>query len=363
MPRGVLCARIGSYAESLELREVPAIESLPPHTLKLRVACAGLAFPDLLQVEGKYQMKLEAPYIPGAEVAGKVVAIGPGADQGSTWQVGDRVAGWSAQLEGRQRGGLAEEALIYAGNCLRLPEGVSFETGVALLRNYYVVNHALSTVAKLQQGETLMVLGAAGACGLCAIDLGKALGARVVACASTEEKLQVCRGAGADVVVDYDAGGSEGFLAALRQAEVYRKVDVIFDPVGGRYAETAFRALAALGRFVVFGFAAGGTDPKSAFPNLPLNLLLMRGQQVLGSVAYGELLGRGERLPSSVVLPKNPLSELLDWAKAGRLKPFVSKTYSLENFAQAFHDLANRRAIGKVIVLVSPLGGASRAKL
>lgn len=343
MPRAVVCDRIGPYREVLRLAEdAPLIGTLPQGSLKIRVACAGVAFPDLLQVEGKYQIKEEAPFVPVMELAGEVVAIGPGIDAKHVFAVGDRVAGWAAHsANGKLQGALAEEALLMVDQRVwKVPDNVSYEVAVALTRNYPVVHKALVNIAELKAGETLLVLGAAGACGLAAVDLAKALGARVVACASTPQKLEACRAAGADITVDYEEGGTEGFAAALKKVGVHGRIDAVFDPVGGRYAEVAFRAMGKEGRFVVFGFAAGGTDPKSAFPSFPINLLLMRGQKILGS------MGRGG---------PEAMTEMIHMVQQGRLKPAIDKVYKLPDFMQAFDSLSARRAVGKVVIQIGPI--------
>lgn len=211
-----------------------------------------------------------------------------------------------------------------------------------MVRNYIVVHRSLVVTTELRKGETLMVLGAAGACGLAAIDLGKALGARVIAAASNATKLAACRAAGADVVIDYEEGGAAGFIAAMRAAKVYGTVNAIFDPVGGRYAEAAFRAMAPGGRHVVFGFAAGGTNPNSAFPNFPINLLLMRGQRIIGA------MGRGTPASDAAAM-----RDMLGMVESGRLRPVVSRTYPLRDFKQAFDDLSERRAVGKVVISIA----------
>jgi len=336
MPKAVLCDHIGAFSDSLRLGEAPVAGTLPKGTLRVRVACAGLSFPDLLQVEGKYQIKRQPPYVPVEEIAGEVLEVS--ADIAGIWSIGDRVAGWAAKDgNGMLRGGLAEEALLQAASCQRVPEGVRYEAAVALARNYDVTYHALHRVARLQRGETLLVLGASGACGMAAIDLAKAAGACVIACASSNEKLEACRLAGADKIIDYESGGKDGFLAAVKAAGVYGSIDVVFDPVGGSYAETAFRALGFGGRFVIFGFAAGGTNPKAAFPNFPINLLLMRGQQILGSQ------GRAGH---------EAMQEMLGMVANGTLKPVYDSKYRLDDFRKAFEVLASRKAIGKVVVTI-----------
>jgi NADPH2:quinone reductase len=234
-------------------------------------------------------------------------------------------------------GGLSEEALVRAETALHIPDFMSDEVVLAMHENYWDVHHAVSTCGKVGDGDTLLVLGASGACGLAAIDLAKALGAKVVACASTAAKLEVCKTAGADELVNYEEGGADQFLATLRSRKLYGNISAVFDPVGGRYAEAAFRAMGRGGRYVVFGFAAGGTDPKSAFPNFPINMLLMKGQQVVGSMGTS----RGEKV-----------DEMFAMVKDGRLKPVTGTSYALQDFAQAFKDMSSRKVVGKVIIAV-----------
>lgn len=334
MPRSVVVTRIGAYKDVLALNDVPPIDIVPPGKLKVKVLAAGLSFPELLTVEGKHYVKKSAPFVPGNQVAGVVLSVGPGVDR---WAVGDRAAGSVAA----GHGALAEETLLDARSAWPIPARLAPEAVISLVGNYSAVHKALVTVGQIQADDTVIVLGAGGACGLAAIDLAKAYGASVVACASDEEKLQACREARADVVINYEAGGTEGFLASLREAGTYGKATLIFDPVGGRYAEAAFRAMAPGGRHVVFGFAAGGTDPKNAFPSFPINLLLMRGQRILGALGGS---------PASAML------EMLKMADDGRLRPTVGKTYALERFEDAFYDLAMRKAVGQVVV--TPAGSS-----
>eukprot|EP00746_Dinoflagellata_sp_MGD_P138126 gnl/MRDRNA2_/MRDRNA2_71843_c0_seq1.p1 gnl/MRDRNA2_/MRDRNA2_71843_c0~~gnl/MRDRNA2_/MRDRNA2_71843_c0_seq1.p1 ORF type:complete len:347 (+),score=68.75 gnl/MRDRNA2_/MRDRNA2_71843_c0_seq1:75-1115(+) len=338
MPRAVIADRIGHYREVLRLMDtLPVMEPLPEGSIRIRVAAAGMGFPDLLQVAGKYQIKAKPPFVPVDKMAGEILALGPGVDQ-TAWPIGARIVGSAASGPGgHMMGGLADEALVDASNSILLPDGITAEVALAMHRNYWDTHHGVVTCGKLSEGDTLLVLGASGACGLAAIDLGKAFGAKVIACASTPAKLNVCKESGADIVIDYETGGSEGFLSRLKEAGVYGKVTVVFDPVGERYGETAFRAMARGGRYVVFGFAAGGADPKSAFPNFPINLLLMKGQQLIGSMGNRED-------------DKFKASDMFKMVKEGRLKPVLGPKYSLDSFMQALDDIANRNVTGKVII-------------
>jgi NADPH2:quinone reductase len=347
MPRAVICERIGTWSDVLKLTDISALSPIPADALHVRVTCAGMSFPDLLQVEGKYQQKAEPPFVPVNCIAGVVLAIGADVDSATGWKVGDRVVGSAANgPTGNMCGGLSEEALVRADTATRIPEFMTDEVVLAMHENYWDVHHAISTCGKVGVGDTLLVLGASGACGLAAVDLGKALGAKVVACASSAAKLKVCEAAGADHCVNYEEGGADNFLATLRARKFYGHITAVFDPVGGRYAEAAFRAMAREGRYVVFGFAAGGTDPKSAFPNFPMNVLLMKGQQVIGSMGTS----RGEKM-----------DEMFRMVKDGLLKPVVGKVYALDDFAQAFEDMSSRKVVGKVVI--SPEANTKHARL
>lgn len=333
---------------------IPVLEPLPTGTLKIRVAAAGMGFPDLLQVEGKYQMKAEPPFVPGTQggTAGEIIAHGPGVDA-AEWPLGAQIVGSAVPgPSGHMCGGLADEALVKIDNSIILPAGMTAEMGLTLHENYWDVHHAVVTCGKLSKDDTLLVLGASGACGLAAVDLGRGFGAKVIACASTPAKLDVCKAGGADIVIDYEAGGAEGFLSRLKETGVYGKVTLIYDPVGGSYGETAFRSMAKGGRYVVFGFAAGGTDPKSAFPKFPINLLLMKGQHLIGSMM-------NEKDIANYRAGGHFAKDMFQMVKDGRLKPLQGSKYSLDNFMQAFDDVANRKVTGKVIITT----GVAQSKL
>jgi NADPH2:quinone reductase len=343
--KAVVALRTGTWSEVLKLTDHAPIGSVPPDALHVRVRACGMGFPDLLQVEGKYQAKAEPPFVPAGYVSGEVIALGPGVDP-AKFKVGDRVVGSAVpDASGHLRGGLAEEALLDAATAVQVPDFMSDATVLAMHENYWDVHHGISTCGKVGPGDTLLVLGASGACGMAAVDLGKALGARVVACASNTEKIEACRRAGADEVVNYGEDADyDRFLGILKGAGLYGKVNAVFDPVGGGYGEAAFRAMARAGRYVLFGFASGGTDPKSAFPNFPINLLLMKGQQLLGSMGSS----RGEKI-----------EEMFQMVKDGSLRPGAGAAtgsgpgYRLDDFLDAFGAIATRRAIGKVVVDVA----------
>ncbi len=324
--RAVVCERWGG-PEELRIQELTLPEP-GPGEVKVRVRAAGVNFPDVLIIQGKYQVKPDLPFTPGAEVAGTVMAIGPGVASGQV-RLGGRVAAFCTL------GGFAEEVIVPEAACVALPEGVGFEPASAFLLAYGTAWHALRDRAGLQPGETLLVLGAAGGVGLAAIDIGKAMGARVIAAASSADKLAVCRSYGADEVLDYEAEDLRDGIARLTGKQ---GPDVVFDPVGGRFAEPAFRSIAWGGRYLVVGFAAGN------IPALPLNLPLLKGASIVG-VFWG---GYRKREPER---NRDAVAQMLAWISEGRLRPLVSRTYALDEVPQALDDMAARRVVGKVVVV------------
>lgn len=324
--RAVVCERWGGPDE-LRVAELTLPEP-GPGEVKVRVQAAGVNFPDVLIIQGKYQVKPDLPFTPGAEVAGTVIAVGPGVAS-SHVRLGGRVAAFCTL------GGFAEEVIVPEAACVALPENVGFEPASAFLLAYGTAWHALRDRAALQPGETLLVLGAAGGVGLAAIDIGKAMGARVIAAASSPDKLAVCRSYGADEVLDYEAEDLRDGIARLTDK---RGPDVVFDPVGGRFAEPAFRSIAWAGRYLVVGFAAGG------IPALPFNLPLLKGASIVG-VFWG---GYRKREPER---NRDAVAQMLAWIGEGRLRPLVSRTYTLDEVPQALEDMAARRVVGKVVVV------------
>ena len=319
-----MCERWGG-PEELRLAEV----SLPdpgPGEVKLKIRAAGVNFPDVLIIQRKYQVRPELPFTPGAEVAGTVVAAGPGV--GSV-RPGDRVAAFCSL------GGFAEEVTVPEPACVALPDTVPFEPAAAFLLAYGTSWHALRDRASLQAGETLLVLGAAGGVGLAAIDIGKAMGARVIAAASSPEKLAVCRSYGAADVFDYQQEDLRGAIARLTGK---RGPDVVFDPVGDRFAEPAFRSIAWGGRYLVIGFAGG------EIPALPLNLPLLKGASIVG-VFWGDYTRREPERNREAV------AQMLAWIGEGRLRPLVSRAYALDEVPRALKDMAERRVVGKVVIV------------
>jgi NADPH:quinone reductase-like Zn-dependent oxidoreductase len=294
-------------------------------------ACA-INYPDVLIIEDKYQFKPPRPFAPGGEIAGVVEAVGEGV---SGWGEGDRVIAMIGH------GGLAEKVLVSVPMALKLPEGRSFEEGSALILTYATSIHALLDRGRLKAGETLLVLGAAGGVGLAAVELGKAYGARVVAAVSSEEKAEAVRAAGADAVLVYPRGpfdkeASRALSQQFKDAVGGGGADVIYDPVGGDYAEPALRAIAWAGRYLVVGFPAG-------IPKLPLNLTLLKSCDVCG-VFWGAFAARDPEANAAHIAT---LFRLWD---EGKIAPKVSATWPLERAGDAIAHMAARKAVGKLVV-------------
>lgn len=324
--RAILCETYGPPA-SLNLRDVPDLTA-EPGKLIVRVHAAGVNFPDTLIIQGKYQFQPPMPFSPGSEVAGVIEQIGDGV---TGWSIGDHViafTGW---------GGFAEQVVVDPGQLVRVPDGLDLTLAASFILTYATSYHALKDRAALQSGETLLVLGAAGGVGLAAVELGKMMGARVIAAASSKEKLAICAEHGADELIDYS---SEDLRARLKELTGGQGVDVVYDPVGGDFSEKALRSIAWKGRFLVVGFAAGD------IPKIPLNLTLLKGCQIVG-VFWGAFASR-ERAQNEA---NN--AELLGMLQDGKLNPLVSKTYPLEQTAQALDDMLARRVTGKVVVTIA----------
>jgi NADPH:quinone reductase len=321
--RAVLCKEFGP-PESLVVEEVP--DPTPgPGQVVIDVAGCGVNFPDVLIIQDKYQFKPELPFSPGGEVAGTVRAVGEGVEGLAE---GDRVLGMLGW------GGMAERVAVPAASAVPVPDGVDLVEAAGFLMAHGTSHHALVDRAHLQDGETLLVLGAAGGVGLAAVEIGALLGARVIAAASTDDKLELCRSRGAAETINY---ATEDLRARLKELTGGRGVDVCYDPVGGELSEPALRSMAWDGRFLVVGFAAGD------IPRIPLNLPLLKGCSVVG-VFWGAFTGKEpERHQRNV-------AELLGWLADGKLRPHVSATYPLEQAADAIRDLEQRRARGKVVV-------------
>ena len=294
-------------------------------------ACA-INFPDTLIIRDMYQFKPPRPFSPGGEIAGVVEAVGEGVEG---WQVGDKVLG------GTGNGGLAEKVVMDAGRVFKIPEGVSFEQAASLLMTYGTTIHGLKDRGHIKEGDTVLVLGAAGGVGLSAVELAKAFGARVVAAVSTKAKGEVARKAGADEVVIYprapfDKDTSKELANAFKAACGPEGANIVYDIVGGDYSEPALRSIAWEGRFLVVGFPAG-------IAKMPLNLTLLKSCDIAG-VFWGAFTAREPELYRAQV------DELLTMLKEGRISPLVSETFPLERGGEAIAKLENREAVGKLVV-------------
>ena len=319
--KALLCRELTGI-DNLRVEEVAAPAPGPDQVL-IHVKAAGVNFPDILLTEGKYQAKAQLPFAPGFELAGVVKAVGPGVQH---VKPGDRVQ----SIVGH--GAFAQEALAPAGSVMKIPEPASFEGAAAMLFTYGTSLHALRDRGELVKGETLLVLGAAGGVGLSAVELGKLMGARVIAAASSAEKLAVCREHGADETIDYSKEDLRERLKALGG------VDVIADPVGGPYTEPALRSLNWKGRLLVLGFTAGD------IPKIPLNLPLLKGCSIVG--VY---LGAFMSIEPDAARANQ--AQLLKWLGEGRIKPHISARYPLDRGVEALKEVRERKAKGKVVIL------------
>jgi NADPH2:quinone reductase len=319
-----VCKEFGP-PERLVIEDLPS-PSPGPRQVVVDVRACGVNFPDVLLIQDKYQFKPPLPFSPGGEVAGVISAVGAAV---TGLVPGARVlasTGW---------GGFAEEVAVDADRVVPIPDAMDFVTASAFLFTYGTSHYALKDRAHLAAGETLLVLGAAGGVGLAAVELGKLMGARVIAAASTDDKLAVCREHGADATINY---GAEDLKERVKDLTGGAGADVVYDPVGGALAEQALRATAWEGRFLVIGFAAG------EIPRIPLNLVLLKGCQVVG-VFWGAFTGR------EPARNRANIDELLRWYAEGRLRPHVSATYPFERVAEALNALAERRVKGKVVLV------------
>jgi len=324
--KAVICKEYGP-PESLVIADLEALTPGPGQVVVAVKAC-GVNFPDTLIIEGKYQFKPALPFSPGGEVAGVVQAIGEGVERVA---LGDRViafTGW---------GGFAEEVLVEAKALISIPERMDFATASAFVMVYGTSHYALKDRAKIQPGETLLVLGAAGGVGLAAVELGKVMGARVIAAASSDEKLVICREHGADECINYSR---EDLKERIKTLTAGKGVDVIYDPIGGNYSEAALRGIAWEGRYLVIGFAAGD------IPRIPLNLTLLKGCSIVG-VFWGTFTSRNPQRH------QEHLRELMTWYLEGKIRPHISATYPLEQAADALNDMLTRKITGKAVLLVA----------
>ncbi|WP_101674278.1 NADPH:quinone oxidoreductase family protein [Alloalcanivorax mobilis] len=323
--RAILCKELGP-ADKLVIEDVPSPQ-VSGDGVKVKVKAAGLNFPDTLIIQGKYQIKPELPFSPGGEMAGEIMEVGP---EVKHLKPGQRVMGLTGY------GSFAEEMVVSANRVIPVPDGMKDETAAAFSMVYGTSYHALKQRANIQPGETLLVLGASGGVGLAAVELGKAMGAVVIAAASTDDKLQVAKEAGADDLINYT---DEDLKDALK-SRYPQGIDVIYDPVGDRFTEPALRNMAWNGRFLIVGFAAG------EIPKIPANLTLLKGCSVVG-VFWGAFTAKE---------PKEHLQnvkELMQLFSDGKINPRVSEVFPFEQYEDALAALSSRRAKGKVVLKVS----------
>jgi NADPH:quinone reductase len=321
--KAVLCKQPGG-PDDLTLETIPDPQAGPGQAI-VKLAAAGLNFFDTLIIAGKYQLKPPFPFSPAAEFAGVVESVGPGV---SNVKIGDRVLGYQGYGCARERVAVQAEKLV------RMPDNLDFDHAAGLSITYGTTIHALKDRGKLQAGETLAVLGAAGGTGLAAIEIGKLMGARVIACASSDEKCAFAKAHGADETINY---AKADLKEALKGATGGRGVDVIYDPVGGDYAESALRAIAWKGRFLVVGFAAG------TIPKLPLNLALLKGCDIVG-VYWGAFTDKEPAAQAA------NMTQIVAWCADGKLSSHVHAVYPLAETAQALKDIAARKIMGKAIL-------------
>jgi NADPH:quinone reductase-like Zn-dependent oxidoreductase len=320
--RAVRCVEYGG-PELLVIDDVPEPEAGPGEVV-VDVNFAAINFPDVLLLNNEYQIKVPVPFIPGSELAGVVSAVGEGVTER---KVGDRVF-WSGIV-----GAFTEKVAGPAASFTPIPAGVSDQTAASFGVVYFTAYHSLRSVADVQKGEWVCVLGAAGGVGLASVEIAQILGGRVVAAASTDEKLEVCKERGAEAVINYE---TEDLKVRLREL-TDGGADVVIDPVGGRYSEQALRSMRWRGRFVTVGFASGD------IPRIPLNLVLLKGMSVVG-------FEMGSFFMKEPELTQRDRTEMMALLEEGRIQPYTSNVYPLDRAVEAFHDLAHRRATGKVLI-------------
>ena len=322
--QAIVCENFGPPSR-LRLKTLPE-PTAGAGEVVVEIKAAAVNFPDVLIIQNKYQYKPGLPFTPGSEFSGVVHAVGAGV---SSLSPGERVAAFV------DNGAFAQYIALPASSCIKLPDSLDFDTAAAFTLTYGTSYHALVDRAGLQAGETVLVLGAAGGVGLAAIEIAKALGATVIAAASSDEKLAVCRAHGADHLLNYSRDDLRERVKAYTGA---RGPDVVYDPVGGSFTEPAFRSIGWRGRYLIVGFANG------EIPKLPLNLPLLKGASVIG-VFWGDFVKREPERNAQAI------EVLLQWIAAGKLKPHVSRRYALADTAQALDEMAQRRVTGKVLIV------------
>ena len=323
--KAIRCIKYGPPS-SLVLEEMASLKPGAKEVVVCMKAC-GINFPDTLIIQGLYQLKPELPFTPGSDIAGVVKEVGEGVVH---LKKGDEVFGFVPY------GALAEEVIVPANACFPKPKKMDYPVAASFMMAYGTAYHALKDRARLRKGETLVVLGASGGVGLAAVELGKLMGPRVIAAASTDEKLELCVAYGADETINYT---EMDLKASIKQLTGGKGADVIYDPVGGAYSEAAFRAIAWNGRFLVVGFAAG------TIPKLPLNLPLLKGAAIVGVFWGGFAMGN----------PKANLENtkaLMQWYEEGKINPHIHGMYDLEDTPKALEEMMNRKVKGKLVVQI-----------
>jgi NADPH2:quinone reductase len=321
--KAVLCKEFG-LPETLVIENIPTPKVEKGQVL-ISVKACGVNFPDTLMIQGKYQIKPPLPFSPGGEIAGIIEEIGEGVTE---FAIGDKVFALTGF------GGFAEKAVVDVNRALLMPERMDFITASSVMYTYGTSYHALKNRANLKAGETLLVMGAAGGVGLAAVELGTIMGAKVIAAASSDEKLALCKQYGASEVINYD---KEDLRERIKEISNGKGVDVIYDPVGGNYTEAAFRSIAWKGRYLVVGFASG------TIPNLPLNLVLLKGASIVG-VFWGAFSTKESK--QSML----NFQELLELIEKGNLKPHIHAQYQFEQVAEALNEILHRKVRGKIIL-------------
>lgn len=325
--KAIICDNWGAPS-SLQLRDMPSPQPGPKQVL-VRVHVAAVNFPDALIVAGKYQFRPEFPFSPGGELSGEIIAIG---GEVKHLKIGDKVVGLASH------GAYAQEAVIDATHIVPLPAGISdadLEIAGSFVLTYGTSLHAIKDRAEAKAGETLLVLGAGGGVGLAAVEIGKLMGLRVIAAASSHEKRDAAIAHGADEVIDYTAEDLRERIKALTEG---KGADIVYDPVGGDFAEPALRSVGWRGRYLVVGFAAGD------IPKIPINLLLLKGSALVG-VFWGEFVRREPKLN------QENMGLLFSWLHEGKIKPLISKRYALAQAPAALDALLARKAVGKLVIL------------
>jgi len=324
--KAIQCQRHG-LPDSLVMAETP-VPTFDAQEVLIQVKACGVNFPDVLIIQNKYQFKPAIPFSPGGEVSGVITAVG---EKVKHLKIGDKVValcGW---------GGFAEYVAVKSTRVFKMPEGMDFIQAACTLYAYGTSYHALKNRANLNSGETLLVLGAAGGVGLAAVELGKVMGATVIAAASTSDKLAICKEKGADYLINYS---NEDLRARIKEITQDKGVDVVYDPVGGILAESALRSIAWKGRYLVVGFTSG------EIPAFPANLALLKGASIVG-VFWGSF---AEREPSQSL---ENFAELITWIKQGKIHQHIYKTYALEEAPQALQDLLDRKVKGKAVIEIT----------